>query len=136
MWCIKLLLTCLRGLFPVIWCRGQFKMLRQPTLGKFGFKKTIEHRGSQSSIRLPDFVAKTQTSVKCSGCSKTFVNQQGLTIHERCVHGVAAKRKTVVESSRPTKFQEVRAIVKSKRVCVPLWINFCHLWLRKAAILK
>jgi len=78
-------------------------MSRQPTLGKFGFKKTIEHRGSQSSIRLPDFVAKTQTSVKCSGCSKTFVNQQGLTIHERCVHGVAVKRKTVVESSCPTK---------------------------------
>ena len=34
--------TCLRGLFPVIWCpREQFKMSRQPTLGKFGFKKPM-----------------------------------------------------------------------------------------------
>ena len=36
------------------------EMSRQPTLAKFGFRKSIEDRGSQRDINLPDSVAKTQ----------------------------------------------------------------------------
>ena len=37
-----------------------YKMSRQPTLGKFSFTNSIDHRGSQRNIKLPDSAAKTQ----------------------------------------------------------------------------
>jgi hypothetical protein len=40
-------------------------MSRQPTLGKFGFKKSIEHRGSKSTVQLPDFMAKKAKTFEC-----------------------------------------------------------------------
>lgn len=77
-------------------------MSRQPTLGKFGFKKSIEHRGSKSTVQLPDFMAKKAKTFECSVCCKAFINQQGLSVHEKCVHGVTVKGEMMAESSRPT----------------------------------
>ena len=71
------------------------EMSRQPTLAKFGFKKRIDHRGLQQDINLLDFVAKTPKKFTCSTCSKAFINQQGLSVHVKCVHGVVAEGKIV-----------------------------------------
>ena len=35
-----------------------YKMSRQPALGKFGFTKSIDRRGFQHDITLPDFAVK------------------------------------------------------------------------------
>ena len=75
------------------------EMSRQPTLAKFGFKKRIDHRGLQLDINLLDFVAKTPKKFTCSTCSKAFINQQGLSVHVKCVHGVVAEGKILAKSS-------------------------------------
>ena len=78
------------------------EMSRQPTLAKFGFKKRIDHRGLQQDINLLDFVAKTPKKFTCSTCSKAFINQQGLSVHVKCVHGVEAEGKILAKSSDST----------------------------------
>ena len=60
----------------------------QEFLGRFGFKKSISHRNSEMETKLPDFVSTMSRSIKCNHCSKLFDNQQGLSVHEKCVHGV------------------------------------------------
>ena len=61
-------------------------MSRQTTLGRFGFKKSISHRNSVMETKAPDFVSTMSRTIKCNHCSKLFVNQQGLSVHEKCVH--------------------------------------------------
>ena len=39
-----------------------YKMSREPALGKFGFTKSIDRRGFQRDIKLPDFPAKSTES--------------------------------------------------------------------------
>ena len=78
------------------------EMSRQPTLAKFGFKKRIDHRGLQQDINLLDFVAKTPKKFTCRTCSKAFINQQGLSVHVKCVHGVVAEGKILAKSSDST----------------------------------
>jgi len=56
-------------------------MSRQPTLAKFSFGLSIEHRDSQRDIKLSDFVVKTKKKFTCSTGSKAFINQQGLSVH-------------------------------------------------------
>ena len=63
-------------------------MSRQTTLGRFGFKKSISHRNSVMETKVPDFVSTMSRTIKCNHCNKLFVNQQGLSVHEKCVHGV------------------------------------------------
>ena len=62
-------------------------MSRQTTLGRFGFKKSISHRNSVMEMKVPGFVSTMSRTIKCNHCSKLFVNQQGLSVHEKCVHG-------------------------------------------------
>ena len=64
-------------------------MSRQTTLGRFGFKKSISHRNSVMETTVPDFFSTMSRTIKCNHCSKLFVNQQGLSVHEKCVHGVS-----------------------------------------------
>ena len=94
--------SCLLILARLACSDATCEMSHQPTLAKFGFRKSIEHRGSQGDINLPDFVAKTQKKFTCSTCSKAFVNQQGLSVHEKCVHGVVAEGKILAKSSHST----------------------------------
>ena len=68
-------------------------MSRQTTLGRFGFKKSISHRNSVMETKVPDFVSTMSRTIKCNHCSKLFVNQQGLSVHEKCVHGVSGMTK-------------------------------------------
>ena len=63
-------------------------MSRQMTLGRFGFKKRILHRNSVIEMKVPDFFSTMSRTIKCNHCSKLFVNQQGLSVHEKCVRGV------------------------------------------------
>ena len=67
-------------------------MSRQTTLGRFGFKKSISHRNSMMETKVPDFVS-TMSRTICNHGSKLFVNQQGLSVHEKCVHGVSGMTK-------------------------------------------
>ena len=66
----------------------EVKMSRQTTLGRFGFKKSISHRNSVMETKVLDFVSTMSRTIKCNHCSKLFDNQQGLSVHEKCVHGV------------------------------------------------
>ena len=75
---------------------SEVKMSRQTTLGRFGFKKSILHRKSEMETKVPDFVSTMPRTIKCNHCSKLFVNQQGLSVHEKCVHGV---RNNLIRSS-------------------------------------
>ena len=68
-------------------------MSRQTTLGRFGFKKSISHRNSVMETKAPDFVSTTSRTIKCNHCSKLFVIQRGLSVHEKCVYGVSGMTK-------------------------------------------
>ena len=94
--------SCLLILVQLACSDATCEMSSQPTLAKFGFSKSIEHRGSQRDVNLPDFVAKTQKKFTCSTCSKAFVNQQGLSVHEKCLHGVVDEGKILAKSSHST----------------------------------
>ena len=72
---------------------SEVKMSRQTTLGRFGFKKSISHRNSVMETKVPDFVSTMSRTIKCNHCSKLIVNQQGLSIHEKCVHSVSGMTK-------------------------------------------
>ena len=83
--CIALHCASAPSLFVAV---SEVKMSRQMTLGRFGFKKSISHRNSVMETKVPDFVSTMSRTIKCNHCSKLFVNQQGLSVHEKCVHGV------------------------------------------------
>ena len=68
-------------------------MSRQTKLGPFGFRKSISHRNSVMETKVPYFVSTVSRTIKCNHCSKLFVNQRGLSIHEKCVHGVRGMTK-------------------------------------------
>ena len=60
-----LLLTC--TLVVGTRCRGSQLSLNL-------FLRSIDHRGSQRAIKLPDFAAKMQKTIMCNECSKVSVN--------------------------------------------------------------
>ena len=66
-------------------------MSRQPALGKFGLTKSIDRRGLQRDIKLPDFAAKMQKAIMCSEYIKVFINQQGLSLHVKCFNVLTKK---------------------------------------------
>ena len=68
-----------------------YKMSRQPALGKFGFTKSIDHRGLQRDIKLPDFAAKMQKAIMYSEYIKVFISQQGLSVHVKCFNVLTKK---------------------------------------------
>ena len=73
--------------------RFSVKMSRQTTRGHSGFKKSISHRNSVLETKAPDFVSTMSRTIKCNHCSKLFDNQQGWSVHEKCVHGVSGMTK-------------------------------------------
>ena len=66
---------------------------RQLTLGAFGFFKEITHRGKKSKIEIEGKVNCAEDSLKIpcpnKDCHKKFVNQQGLSVHMKCIHPLA-----------------------------------------------
>ena len=66
---------------------SNFDKKKQLTLGAFGFKKTVIHRGQSSDIKLPKFAKIEERNVNCPHCDKKFVNNQGLSVHLKCIHG-------------------------------------------------
>ena len=78
-------------------------MSRQTTLGRFGFKKSISHRNGVMETKVFDFVSTMSGTIKCNHCSKLFVNQQGLSVHEKCVHGVSGMTKAAGKGIQPKK---------------------------------
>ena len=66
-------------------------MSRQPTLAHLGFKTSVDHRGQQKEVTLPLFVENPTKSLKCDVCGQAFVNQQGLTVHKKCIHESVGK---------------------------------------------
>ena len=53
--------------------------------------------------KVPDFVSTVSKTIKCDNCSKLFVNQQGLSVHEKCVHGVSGMTKAARKRVQPKK---------------------------------
>ena len=53
--------------------------------------------------KIPDFVSTVSETIKCGHCSKLFVNQQGLFVREKCVHGVSGMTKAAGKGVQPTK---------------------------------
>ena len=43
--------------------------------------------------KAPEFVSTTSRTIKCNHCSKLFVIQRGLSVHEKCVYGVSGMTK-------------------------------------------
>ena len=82
---------------------SEVKKSRQTTLGRFGFKKSILHRNSVMETKVPDFVSTMSRTIKCNHCSKLFVNQQGLSVHEKCAHGVSGMTKAAEKGIPPKK---------------------------------
>ena len=65
---------------------SNFDKKKQLTLGAFGFKITVIHRGQSSDIKLPKFAKIEERNVNCPHCDKKFVNNQGLSVHLKCIH--------------------------------------------------
>ena len=63
---------------------------RQLTLGAFGFTKEIIHRGKKTTIEIEETVKNAEASLQIpcpnKNCNQKFVNQQGLSVHLKCVH--------------------------------------------------
>lgn len=63
---------------------------KQKTLGFFGFTKSVKHRGNTTKVQIPDDAH--ETFLVCKYCRKSFRNQQGLTVHIKCIHGDLKKQ--------------------------------------------
>ena len=65
-------------------------MSKQSALGRFkGFSRTVNHRGQEITVTLPTELE--DKGLQCRRCEKKFKNQQGLSVHEKCVHGLNPK---------------------------------------------
>ena len=62
------------------------KKQKQLTLGAFNFTKTVKHRNQEVSVEIPKVARMEINRIKCPKCVKTFVNNQGLSVHLKCVH--------------------------------------------------
>ena len=52
----------------------------------FGFTKKVQHRGEMVNVDIPDNVEETEALLACQFCSKGLKNNQGLSVHLKCVH--------------------------------------------------
>ena len=46
----------------------------------------------RTETKVPDFISTMSRTIKCNHCSKLFVYKQGLSAHEKCLHGVRSKK--------------------------------------------
>ena len=56
-------------------------------LAVLALKKAFRTKNSVMETKVPDFVSTMSRTIKCNHCNKLFVNQQGLSAHEKCLHG-------------------------------------------------
>ena len=84
--------------------------------------------------KIPDFVTTMSRIIKCIHCSKLFVNQQGLFVHEECVHGVSGMTKAAGKGIQPKKdpVGETESEIKIAVHDTLLWINSFQLFLMKS----
>ena len=62
--------------------------MKQTTLAAFNFTKSVEHRGEQTEINIPNYIGiETFFLIKCPHCDPKFKNKQGLGVHIKCLHG-------------------------------------------------
>ena len=60
---------------------------RQATLGAFGLTKKVTHRGKTSKLEISNYTSNEDLlKIPCPQCDCEFVNQQGLSVHLKCVH--------------------------------------------------
>ena len=61
---------------------------KQATLEEFGFSKKVCHRDGEADVIIPEFVEEKEIvkRIQCLHCSDKFVNQQGLSIRNKCKH--------------------------------------------------
>ena len=70
---IKLYITC----FPdcaCAWCNDVIKILRQPSPGRFGFKRNINYRCSKREMCISNFVSPKEKLLRYQICDSAFVN--------------------------------------------------------------
>lgn len=61
---------------------------KQLTIGAWaGFKKTVVHKDQTMNVEIPKVAVVEERTVKCQKCEKKFFNNQGLSVHLKCVHG-------------------------------------------------
>ena len=77
---------------------------KQTLLGDFGFMKTVIHQGEEIKTPLP-YIETTVKNLKCQQCSKEFVNQQGLSVHLKCVHNDASSEKHTQKQMDTSSFE-------------------------------
>jgi len=58
--------------------------------------------------KMPDFVSTVSKTIKGDNYSKLFVNQQGLSVNKKCVHGVSGMTKAAGKGVQPKKDPEVK----------------------------
>ena len=80
--------------------------------GRFGFKKSISHSNCMMETEVPNFVSTMSRTIECNHCCELFVNQQGLSAHEKCV-----------QMLRQTKLY--LSFSKSQPRLCPLFLKFC-----------
>ena len=66
----------------------------QKTLGAFGFKRSVLHRGEKTEIKLSDNVKEEEKRFSCSFCTMKFKSPQGLGVHVKCRHGEQGESST------------------------------------------
>lgn len=76
---------------------------KQKTLGAFGFSKKRLHRGKLVSVEIPTYAQETTTLLKCDLCPKRFKNNQGLSVHMKCIHEVVGSSSTENDLSFKSK---------------------------------
>ena len=85
--------------------------------------------------KVPDFVSTMSRTIKCNHCSKLFVNQQGLSVHEKCVHGVSGmtkaagkgiqlKKDSVGETESEIKIADIKISILFKISASALFLKY------------
>ena len=84
--------------------------------------------------KIPDFFTTMSRTIKCNHCSKLFVNQQGFSVHEKCVHGVRGMTKAAGKEIQPTKnpVGETESEIKIAVQDTLLWISSFQLFMIKS----
>ena len=119
--------------FQSLYVVSEVKMSRQTTFGRFGFKKSIPHRGTLTEMKIPDFVSTASKTVKCSHYASLCESTRVISAWE-CVHGVQSSRMT-----KGTGPKEHSSTENESEIKITVWvflIKSYHLLQGKAVIQK
>ena len=95
---------------------------KQSTLSKFNFTKKLKSlSGDYVEINLPTIAKEECKKLKCPHCIEKFTNQQGLTVHIKCIHGTSIEVRNnncKISFDKEKRIETENEVTEQQSVCV------------------